>query len=89
MCCVPNPDVFGSPSSPLGRIREARLEIEALYDGTDFSETLTRARFEEPPRLPSHTRNEDQAACSDSDLETTVEMLKDLPYSGRLGWVYV
>lgn len=26
---------------------EARLEIEALYDGTDFSETLTRARFEE------------------------------------------
>jgi heat shock protein 5 len=26
---------------------EARLEIEALYDGIDFSETLTRARFEE------------------------------------------
>ena len=25
---------------------EARLEIEALYDGVDFSETLTRARFE-------------------------------------------
>merc|ERR1711988_977655 len=25
----------------------ARLEIEALYDGVDFSETLTRARFEE------------------------------------------
>merc|ERR1712085_153707 len=25
----------------------ARIEIEALYDGTDFSETLTRARFEE------------------------------------------
>lgn len=23
------------------------LEIEALYDGVDFSETLTRARFEE------------------------------------------
>ncbi|KAH8055276.1 hypothetical protein JL722_8175 [Aureococcus anophagefferens] len=27
--------------------RAARLEIEALYDGVDFSETLTRARFEE------------------------------------------
>merc|ERR1711912_122908 len=26
---------------------QARLEIEALYDGIDFSETLTRARFEE------------------------------------------
>merc|ERR1711912_124464 len=25
----------------------ARIEIEALYDGVDFSETLTRARFEE------------------------------------------
>jgi len=26
---------------------QARLEVEALYDGVDFSETLTRARFEE------------------------------------------
>eukprot|EP00924_Labyrinthula_sp_SR-Ha-C_P003169 snap_masked-scaffold_15-processed-gene-1.8-mRNA-1 protein AED:0.03 eAED:0.03 QI:0/-1/0/1/-1/1/1/0/662 len=26
---------------------QARLEIESLYDGIDFSETLTRARFEE------------------------------------------
>merc|ERR1712178_675501 len=26
---------------------QARAEIEALYDGFDFSETLTRARFEE------------------------------------------
>lgn len=26
---------------------EARLEVESLYDGVDFSETLTRARFEE------------------------------------------
>merc|ERR1711871_381997 len=25
----------------------ARLEVEALYDGVDFSETLTRARFED------------------------------------------
>jgi len=31
----------------LSSTHQARLEIEALYDGTDFSETLTRARFEE------------------------------------------
>lgn len=26
---------------------QARIEIESLYDGDDFSETLTRAKFEE------------------------------------------
>ena len=26
---------------------QARVEIESLYDGEDFSETLTRAKFEE------------------------------------------
>jgi heat shock protein 5 len=26
---------------------QARIEIEALYDNDDFSETLTRAKFEE------------------------------------------
>merc|ERR1719362_82567 len=31
----------------LSSTHQARLEIEALYDGADFSETLTRARFEE------------------------------------------
>jgi len=31
----------------LSNQHQARLEIEALYDGNDFSETLTRARFEE------------------------------------------
>merc|ERR1712170_174551 len=31
----------------LSSAHQARLEIEALYDGVDFSETLTRARFEE------------------------------------------
>jgi len=31
----------------LSSTHQARLEIEALYDGHDFSETLTRARFEE------------------------------------------
>merc|ERR1712216_740963 len=31
----------------LSSTHQARVEIEALYDGQDFSETLTRARFEE------------------------------------------
>merc|ERR1719183_2762217 len=31
----------------LSSTHQARLEIEALFDGHDFSETLTRARFEE------------------------------------------
>merc|ERR1712012_1508221 len=31
----------------LSSTHQARLEIESLYDGVDFSETLTRARFEE------------------------------------------
>merc|ERR1712048_72072 len=31
----------------LSSTHQARIEIEALYDGVDFSETLTRARFEE------------------------------------------
>lgn len=26
---------------------QARLEVEALYDGEDFSESITRAKFEE------------------------------------------
>ena len=31
----------------LSSTHKARLEIEALYDGVDFSVTLSRARFEE------------------------------------------
>ena len=31
----------------LSSTHQARLEIEALFDGMDFSETLTRAKFEE------------------------------------------
>merc|ERR1712066_1170181 len=31
----------------LSSAHQARVEIEALFDGVDFSETLTRARFEE------------------------------------------
>ena len=31
----------------LSATHQARLEIKALYDGVDFSVTLSRARFEE------------------------------------------
>merc|ERR1712217_767175 len=31
----------------LSSTHQARIEIEALFDGVDFSEPLTRARFEE------------------------------------------
>ena len=31
----------------LSTAHQVRLEIESLYDGEDFSETLTRAKFEE------------------------------------------
>merc|ERR1719410_636319 len=31
----------------LSSTHQARVEVEALHDGIDFSETLTRARFEE------------------------------------------
>jgi heat shock protein 5 len=31
----------------LSSVHQTRVEIEALYDGVDFEETLTRARFEE------------------------------------------
>ena len=37
------------PDVPLIRLlhRQARVEIEALHEGVDLSETITRARFEE------------------------------------------
>lgn len=31
----------------LSNQHQARIEIESFFDGEDFSETLTRARFEE------------------------------------------
>lgn len=37
----PNPKLSTCPFS------QVRVEIESLFDGTDFSEPLTRARFEE------------------------------------------
>merc|ERR1711988_2098739 len=35
------------PSKDKRAIQQVRLEIEGLFEGVDFSETLTRARFEE------------------------------------------
>merc|ERR1712178_318185 len=37
----------GSEKRALSTQHQVRVEIESLYDGVDFSETLTRARFEE------------------------------------------
>merc|ERR1711916_289027 len=31
----------------LSSVHQTKVEIESLYDGIDFSETLTRAKFEE------------------------------------------
>jgi heat shock protein 5 len=48
---------------------QARLEIEGLVDGTDFSETLTRARFEELNLdLFKKTLSPVQKVMEDSDL---------------------
>jgi heat shock protein 5 len=48
---------------------QARLEIEGLMDGTDFSETLTRARFEELNLdLFKKTLGPVQKVMEDSDL---------------------
>merc|ERR1711972_733113 len=38
---------MGKAKRALSSTHQARGEIEALFDGIDFSETLTRARFEE------------------------------------------
>merc|ERR1712078_529430 len=38
---------MGRVKRALSNQHQARLEIESLYDGNDFSETLTRARFED------------------------------------------
>merc|ERR1712231_24028 len=38
---------MGKTKRALSSTHQARIEIEALFDGKDMSETLTRARFEE------------------------------------------
>merc|ERR1719362_481372 len=53
----------------LSSTHQARLEIEALYDGADFSETLTRARFEEINNdLFKNTLGPVKQVLEDSDL---------------------
>merc|ERR1711939_867463 len=54
----------------LSSTHQARLEIEALFDGIDFSETLTRARFEELCiDLFKKTLTPVQKVIDDSDLK--------------------
>ena len=49
---------------------QARIEIESFYDGEDFSETLTRARFEELNMdLFRSTMKPVQQVLEDSDLK--------------------
>lgn len=48
------------------------VEIEALFDGTDFSEPLTRARFEEPNMdLFKKTMGPVKQALKDAGLKKT------------------
>ena len=50
---------------------QARLEIAALYDGVDFSETLTRTRFEElNAELLKSTRGPVKQVMEDAELKT-------------------
>lgn len=54
----------------LSSSHQARLEIEALFDGVDFSESLTRARFEEINNdLFKSTLNPVKQALDDSGLK--------------------
>ncbi|CAK8988505.1 Luminal-binding protein 5 (BiP 5) (78 kDa glucose-regulated protein homolog 5) (GRP-78-5), partial [Durusdinium trenchii] len=59
----------------LSSTHQARLEIEALYDGTDFSETLTRARFEETS--PVSQRGELNADLFKNTLGPVKQVLED------------
>merc|ERR1719494_1010949 len=56
----------------LSSTHQARLEIEALFDGKDFSETLTRARFEElNADLFNNTLQPVKQVMEDSGLKKT------------------
>ena len=51
---------------------QIRVEIESLFDGTDFSEPLTRARFEELNNdLFRKTMKPVQKAMEDAGLQKT------------------
>jgi len=54
----------------LSTTHQARIEIEALYDGSDFDETLTRAKFEELNQdLFKNTLNPVKQVMKDSGME--------------------
>merc|ERR1712127_505273 len=56
----------------LSSTHQARVEIEALFDGEDFSETLTRARFEEINNdLFKNTLGPAKQVMEDSGLKKT------------------
>ncbi len=56
----------------LSSAHQARIEIESFFDGEDFSETLTRARFEELNMdLFRSTLRPVQQVLEDSDLKKT------------------
>merc|ERR1711881_322510 len=56
----------------LSSTHQARVEIEALFDGTDLSETLTRAKFEElNADLFKKTLGPVQIALDDAGLKKT------------------
>jgi len=56
----------------LSSTHQARIEIEALFDGHDLSETLTRARFEElNADLFKNTLNPVKQVMEDSSLKKT------------------
>jgi molecular chaperone DnaK (HSP70) len=44
----------------LSSAHQARIEIESLFEGEDFSETLTRARFEELNMVSNHYSPHDE-----------------------------
>jgi heat shock protein 5 len=54
----------------LSSTHEVNLEIESLFEGEDFSETLTRARFEElNADLFKNTMKPVEMAIEDSGLK--------------------
>merc|ERR1712139_706880 len=54
----------------LSSTHQAKVEIEALFDGVDFSETLTRARFEELNNdLFKNTLNPVKQVMDDGDMK--------------------
>jgi len=63
---------------------QARIEIESFFEGDDFSETLTRAKFEEL-NMVSPVYYYELLFCS---LLLHSVLLLCLPYSGRQ-WCYV